>query len=60
MRLTTNTAMLMQVVAKLVVRKISGYSANSPAFQRCLNFLQGYLDQEENKHYDLMQREYRC
>lgn len=51
MRRTAITTMLMHGVPEIVVRKISGHSATSPAFQRYINVVQSYQDNELEKHF---------
>jgi hypothetical protein len=57
MRKTGITTMLMNGVPELVVRKISGHSSTSPAFLRYVNFVQGYLDREVDKHHEIMRHQ---
>ncbi len=56
MRRTGITTMLMNGVPELVVRKISGHGPTSPSFLRYVNFVQGYLDQEIERHHALMSK----
>lgn len=52
MRRTAITTMLMNGVPEFMVRKISGHSANSAAFQRYVNLAQSYMDGAIEKHYE--------
>lgn len=52
MRRTAVTTMLMLGMPELLVRKISGHSANSKAFFRYVNFVESYLDSEIDKVHE--------
>ena len=54
MRRTAITTMLMHGVQETIVKQISGHTKNSKSFYRYVTFVQPFLDNEIDKHYDKM------
>lgn len=52
MRRTAITTMLMLGMNEMMVKKISGHAANSKSFQRYINFIQPFVDQETDKVFN--------
>jgi hypothetical protein len=52
MKRTAITTMLMLGMPGHIVRKISGYAANSKAFYRYVNLVQSYMNAETDNVFD--------
>lgn len=54
MRRTAITTMLMHGVHETVVKQISGHAKSSKSFYRYVAYVQPFMDEEINKHFDKM------